>query len=566
MRKNSLNAAFAVVVSGVLLTGCGGLGKMEKYIEQLGAKSAPNPLEVHGDSIQLTITGKFPEKYFHKKVVAEATPVLKYDGGETAFKMKGFQGEQAAGNYESVPYKTGKSFSYSSTIAYSPAMETSNLELRMHGTQGKKVADFAPIPVGQGVITTPYLMKSDDKSMVCADKFVRTLSFTKEAEVNFDYNSSSLKPAEMKQADITELGNFLDSCMKNPKMVVKKIEFQAYASPEGEILLNDNLATERAEAGKKVVVDVVKKKKLTNVNESMYQLVPKGEDWEGFRAQMEKSAIADRDIIIRILQKTADLASREQEIKNISKTYTEIQKDIFPSLRRCKIVVSYDLEGYSDADLKQISTTNPSVLTYEELMKAGSLTEDLGQKVSIYSAAAAKSDADYRAANNLGVAYYMQNKTGDADAQWKKAYEMKKTPETSCNMGISARLKGDRKAAVSFANESGSAEAKYNKGLVDIQNGDYSSAVANMGSYKTFNSALANMLNKDNGSAKSHLDASGDSSAIADYLAAIIAARSNESATVASKLKDAAKKDTALVTKAKKDLEFRNFKDAVSFQ
>jgi len=488
MKKNSLYFLVAVLSATVLVACNGlkkmenGLKKMEKHIEELGASATPNPLEVHGDSVAVTITGKFPPKYFAKKASVEATPVLVYEGGETAYKKQGYQGEQAAGNFPVIPYKEGKSFSYSDKIAYTPAMETSNLELRLHGKQGKKEADFAPVPVAPGVITTPYLMKSDDKAIFAKDKFVRTLSYSYDkAQINFDYNSSNVKASELKDKDIADLTAFLDSAAKNPRMVIRKIEFLGYASPEGEMLLNDNLAADRTEAGKKVIADIVKKKKYTHIPESAYVSTPKGEDWEGFRTEMEKSNIEDRNIIINVLKMTNDLQQREQEIKNISKTYVEIQKSIFPSLRRTRIVVTYDLEGYSDAELSQIASSNPSALKYEELMKAGTLTEDLSQKATLYQTAAGKEDADYRAANNLGVVYYMQNKTNDAETQWKKAYGMQKTAETSNNMGIVTRLKGDRAAAMTYFNEAGASnETDYNVGLINIQNGDYSAAVTTL--------------------------------------------------------------------------------------
>lgn len=565
MKKNNFYVAIVAVISGLMLTACGGLGKMEKYIEELGASATPNPLEVHGDSIQLSISGRFPEKYFHKKVVVESTPVIVYEGGESKYKMKGYQGESAAGNYEVIPYKTGKSFSYTDKVAYVPGMEQSTLELRISGTQGSKSASFDPLPIGTGVITTPYLLKGDDKVVYSTDKFVRVLPFSTSAEINFDYNSSNLKASELKDADITKLMAFFDSLAKNPKMVVTSIDFVSYASPEGEIFLNDELANERGAAGQKAITDLLKKKKMDTQYASMMKVSAKGEDWDGFRTAMEASAIGDRDIIIRILQKTADLQAREQEIKNISKTYTEIQKDIFPRLRRCTVVVNYNLEGYSDAELVALGKSNPSALTYEEAMKAGALTEDLATKASIYQAAAAKSNADYRASNNLGVVLYMQNKTKDAETQFAKAYNMSKTSETSTNMGAVTRLKGDRKGALKYLNESNSAEAKYNKGLIDIQNGDYSSAVSNIGSYNTFNTALAKLLNKDNGGAQSAIDASKDTSAIADYLRAVIAARSNDASGVASNLKNAIQKDGSLKAKALKDQEFRNFKDALNF-
>ncbi len=567
MKKNSFYLVVAVLMVAFMAS-CNGLKKMNEHIAELGATATPNPLEVHGDSVEITISGKFPPKYFPKKVYVEGTPVLvNSGGGETKYKMKAYQGEQAVGNGTKVVNKVGGPLSYNDRIAYKPEMAESKLELRIHGKQGKKEQDLDPVVVAEGIITTPYLMKSDAKAMTNnEDKFVRTTNKSMEAQVNFDYNSSSLKPAELKQTDIADLGKFIDSCARNPKLVIKNIEFISYASPEGELLLNDELANERAAAGKKVLTDLIKKMKLTNVPETIFTMSPKGEDWDGFRSAMEKSNIDDRNIIINVLQMTKDLQSREQEIKNISKTYTQIQKDIFPSLRRCRIVVNYAEEGYSDAELSALSTSNPSVLKYDELMKAATLTEDLNQKVSIYTAAASKPDADFRAANNMGVAYYMLNKTGDATSQWKQAYSMKKSAETSNNMGVSSHVAGDRKQAQTYFNEAGSsAESKYNKGLLDIQNGDYGSAVSNMGSFKTFNSALAKLLNKDNAGAKADMVASGDTSAISDYLRAIIAAHESDVSGVGTNIKSAVQKDAALGAKAKKDLEFRKYTDQLTF-
>ncbi len=566
MKKQNFYVSIVAVVSALMLAACANIGSMQKKIEELGASATPNPLEVHGDTIAISITGKFPEKYFAKKVAVEATPALVYQGGEQKYKMKEFKGEKAAGNGEIIPYKTGKSFSYSDKIAFKSGMESSKLEMRIHGKQGSKEADFDPIFVADGVITTPYLMKSDDKAVYSTDQFVRTTPGSFEAIVNFDYNSSKLKPAELKDADMAALNEFFTVTLPaNSRMIVKNIEFQSYASPEGEIFLNDDLAKERAEVGQKVLTDMLKKAKLDQQYAAMMTLNPKGEDWAGFREAMTKSNIADRDIIIRILEKTTDLNSREQEVKNISKTYTEIQKDIFPALRRTIIRVTYDLQGFSDAELMAIGAATPDSLKYEELMKAGSLVENLDQKAAIYRAAAKKSNADYRATNNLGAVLYEQNKVSDAVAQFNKAYDMKKSAETANNKGIGVRLSGDRKGSVALFNESGSKEGKYNRGLVSIANGNYSEAISSMSDYKTFNSALAKLLNKDNAGAKADMEASKDASAQADYLRAIICARSKDAAGVASNLKSAVQKDASLADKAKKDLEFRDFKDALNF-
>jgi tetratricopeptide (TPR) repeat protein len=556
MKKGFSSVVVALTAVTLIFQGCAGLGSMQKHMEELNFKVEPSPLEVHGDSVKVTISGKFPEKYFAKAVSAEATPAIVWNGGEATLKVQEFKGEKATGNGEVIPFKTGKSFKYTATVPYSAGMESSKLELRIKGAKGSKTASFPAVEIAKGVITTPYLMKSDDKVATSADKFVRSTDKTIEAIINFDLNSDVVKPTEMKDADIVQLQSLLTTLSTNPKMVVTEIELQSYASPEGEILLNDSLANDRARAVSKTVSTILKNVKLDVLYASLIKENPNGEDWEGFRAAMEKSEIADRDIIIRILQRTTDLMERKAEIKNISKTYTEIKDLIFPPLRRCKIIVHYTENGYTDAEMISLGKSNPSVLKYEELLKAASLIDDANVKASIYKEAETKANGDYRAANNLGVVYYGMNKSVEAAKQFEKAYGLNKNAETSNNMGVVTRLKGDRKAAMKLFTESGSTESKYNKGLILIANGDYAGAVSTMKDAKTFNSALAKMLGGDNTGAKSDLDASGDKSALADYLRAIICARSKDTAGQASNLSSAIAKDGSLGEKSKKDLEF----------
>ena len=242
MKTTNLFVFSLLTLVAVIITSCGGLGKMEKHIEELNAKSNPEPLIVRGDSVELNITGKFPEKYFHKKVIVESTPVLVFEGGEAAYKMKGYQGEDAAGNYEVIPYDAGKSFSYTNKVAFQSGMEQSTLEMRISGSKGSQTATFDPLAVGTGVITTPYLVQSDDKFLLAGDKFQRVLSFTKEAIINFDYNSSNLRGSELKDQDIKDLMAFLKMASTSDSVVITGTSVEAYASPEGEISLNENLA------------------------------------------------------------------------------------------------------------------------------------------------------------------------------------------------------------------------------------------------------------------------------------------------------------------------------------
>jgi len=541
---------------------------MEKHIEELNAKAEPEPLIVRGDSVEINITGTFPAKYFHKKVVVEAIPAIVYEGGEALYETQGYQGEDAAGNYEMIPFDTGKNFSYTDKVAFTPGMEESTVELRISGTKGSKTASFDPLAVGTGVITTPYLVQSDDMFLISEDNFQRVLSFTKEATVNYDYNASGVRSAELRDQDIKDMVDFVKFASEKDSIVIKGTDVMAYASPEGEISLNENLAQERAESANALVSKEMKRRNMAPENEAaFYKNSPKGEDWDGFKKLMEASEIEDKSLIIRVLETYSDKTEREQQIKNISKTYKEIEKEILPSLRRSQITINYDVEGYTDEVLTDLSKSNPDILTIEELLFAATLFEGLNDKLEVYQNAERVHPGDYRGANNVGHCLMMQNKMNDAKAKFQKALDIENNPYSTNNLGAIARLEGDREAAMNMYKDAMSAgdAVKYNKGIVQIQTGDYTSAINSMGSNNTMNLALAKVLNGDASGAKTVMDNSGDESAEAYYLRAVIGARMNTSADVVSNLTTAIQKDGALKAKAMKDLEFRDFKDQINF-
>lgn len=541
---------------------------MEKNIEELNAKAEPEPLIVRGDSVEINITGTFPENYFHKKVVVEAIPAIVYEGGEATYEMQGYQGEDAAGNYEVIPYDKGKNFSYTDKVAFAPGMEQSTVELRISGTKGSKSATFDPLAIGTGVITTPYLVQSDDKFLIAEDNFQRVLSFSKEATVNYAYNSSAVRSTELKDQDMKDLADFVEFAAEKDSIVITGTNVMAYASPEGEISLNENLAQERAETANALVAKEMKSRKMAPENpDAFYKNSPKGEDWDGFKDLMQASEIEDKNLIIRVLETYSDKQEREQQIKNISKTYKEIEKEILPSLRRSQITVNYDVEGYTDEELRDLCKSNPDILTIEELLFTATLFEGLNDKLEIYQNAERVHPGDYRGPNNVGYCLMMQNKMNDAKAKFQKALDIESNPYSMNNLGAIARLEGDRTAAMEMYNDAMSAgdEVKYNKGIVLIQTGDYASAINNMGSNNTMNLALAKVLNGDASGAKTVMDNSGDESAEAYYLRAIIGARMNTGADVVSNLTTAIQKDGSLKAKAMKDLEFRNYKDQLNF-
>ena len=564
MEKRHLKGMSLLIAATLVLAGCNGLGKMKKYVENIKYTVDPNPLIVQGDSVAISINGTFPGKYFARKAQVELTPTLTYAGGETPYKMVGFQGDKAVGNYTVIPYETGKAFSYTGKVAYTPAMSTSELVTKILGKQGKKEIPFDPFKLADGVITTPYLMLSDDKVLMARDAFQRITEHSEAATINYLVSSSVVRPGELKDADVSAMAAFVKGVPAAGNINLTGASFDAWASPEGELSKNENLATDRAKSAMTWLRGELKRAKLKSDSlETFYTLNPRGEDWDGFKSAMQASStVPDKDLVLRVLEMYPDVTKREEEIRNMAATYKEISEEILPQLRRSEMRLNYQRVGKSDEQLIAMSKSTPDSLNVEELLYSATLTTDMNEQLHIYREASRIYPSDYRGPNNAGYILMMQNKMAEAETEFQKANSITDNPISTNNLGAVARLKGDRKKAMELYRKATAAgpEVKYNMGIIDIQNGDYSSANGNMSGMNTFNAALAKTLGGDAAGAQRILEASPDKdSAQGHYLMAIIGARQSNGDMVRNHLGMAVQKDASLREKAMKDLEFRAF-------
>src|SRR5690606_18508042 len=196
------------------------------------------------------------------KAQVELTPTITYASGETPLKMAGFQGEKAAGNYTVVPYESGKAFSYSDKVAYAPAMEQSQLMLNILGKQGKKEKSFTAVKLADGVITTPYLVMSDDRVILGADKFERVTTHSADATIHYLVASGVVRSSELQDQDVKDVTAFVRNNKSNERITWKGVVIDAWASPEGEVNMNENLAEKRANTGSRWIKGVLQANKI----------------------------------------------------------------------------------------------------------------------------------------------------------------------------------------------------------------------------------------------------------------------------------------------------------------
>lgn len=560
MRKTNITKIASLIVAALLITSCGGVKKMVDNKDQVKFTVTPDPLEMHAGEVAIDLSVNFPEKYFHKKAVLEATPVIKYEGGEAAYEATVLQGESVEGNNKVIPF-TGGSYTYSGSVPYEEAMMVSDFEVRFVAKIKDKDVPFPAIKVADGVVATAGLVKSTPQAILYEDAFKKVMTQDVEADIHYVINKYNVRSSELKDDDVKDMVNALKGVQSSERQALLGINISAYASPDGALDLNENLSQNRQGSAKSYIDGQLKKAKIDASAEEFFKLMATAEDWDGFKKLVEESELEDKELILRVLSMYQDPEVREREIKNMAATFVILADEILPQLRRSIMKAQVEVTGLSDEELIQLATTAPDTLSIEEMLYSATLLDDVDAQLAVYQAAVKKYPECFRAKNNEGVALLNKGDQAGAKAAFEAAKALKDGDIVNNNLGVIAMLEGDMTTAEEYftASIGGGPTVSANLGIINIQKGDYETAVNNFGSICDFNAALAKLLNKDYEASMKTLECIEDPDALADYLKAVNGARTDREEVVMNNLRAAIGKDAALKEYAKKDIEFSKY-------
>jgi len=560
MKKIRLNYLSFFALAAFLISGCAGLSKMRDESGTVSYEVKPNPLVMKAGQVSVTGDVSFPEKYFNKKAVVVATPVLKYEGGQTELPTVTLQGEKVEANNKVIPY-TGGSASFSGTVPYKPEMAKSELVVNYSARikEGDPV-EYGSEKIADGVVATEALVKVDPQTITMNDAFKRVIPESYTADIHYVINQAEVRRNELRSDDIKTFEQKLADAKADSTRLIKGAKISAYASPDGPQDLNEKLSAKRETSAEKYFKKALKDKKITEAEATGFlNMMTTPEDWEGFKALMEKSDIQDKELILRVLSMYADPVVREREIKNISAAYEEIADEVLPQLRRSVVSIDVDVIGKSDDELRALALRDPKSLNLEEVLYSATLVTDVKQKESIYKAATEQFPQCIRAKNNLGHIYLQQGKPDDAKIQFEAAKAIKAdNAVVNANLGAVALEQGDLQTAEQLLTASMSAgdAPSYNLGIIKIKQGDYAAAVNYFGNKPSFNAALAQMLNGNNDRAIATLNQLGE---VKDgwvyYLKAVASARGGVTDGVVTNLRQAIALDPSIKAYAAKDAE-----------
>lgn len=355
--------------------------------------------------------------------------------------------------------KTEQSLAYSGTVPYVNWMRDANLKVV---ATVKGCADcgegLGGLLLTQRLFDEPhepsykltYIVPEVEPVKARADRHTATFNYVvARHELLRDYKNNA---REFQRVDevITEVKN-------NKDIQITEFTVSGYASPEGNFESNRALADRRANSFADYLSNT------HGIRRNQFKVSGYGEDWDGLKLAVEKSQIADKDEILRIIASVANPDARDAQLMKLSggNTYRTLLNNYYPPLRRTDYTIAYNVRAFSVEEAREIIKTNPKLLSLNEMYlvaqsypansKEFKEVFDIATRmypdepVAILNSAAAdiegdsnrtaierlaKLEADARIWNNMGVAYaglgeldkakdYFQRAAaqGDADAK-----------------------------------------------------------------------------------------------------------------------------------------------------
>jgi len=536
----------------------------------------PNPLVNNGGKVKVSVTGTIPAKSFHTKAIVEFQPYLKYNGGTLDLAPLTLKGEKAEGEGTVISTANGGTITYTDNFDYKPEMQVSELWVKIKVKKGSKETQLDDVKLADGIIITGTRVGRGENVQIAPDNYEKITYATKSANIYFAYNKSdlnwNLKLNKDNAAAFTEVKDFIALGWQ-----IKDITINAWASPEGELSLNQKLSDERGVTAKKAMVSGVKRlikekdSKLTIGDASAdvnYIVNSKGEDYNGFMTALQASNISEKDKISNVIKSQATKADREKQIRNMTVIYQEVE-DMLAVLRRAEVTVTCFEPKFTDQQITAFAMTKPDTLKINELLYAATLTNDLNTQLKIYKTATELTPQCWRAWNNLAAVSIKMGNIDDASKYLEKANELKPNNGlVSNNLGVIAAWKKDYVAAENYYKDAQNQgiDVTYNMGVIKMVKGDYNGGQQAFSSKKCdYNLALAQLENGNAAEATKTLDCAEKSGEVY-YLYAIIGARTNNTTMLFDNLKKAIELVPGYKEEAKKDLEFIKFKDKTEFQ
>lgn len=184
------------------------------------------------------------------------------------------------------------------------------------------------------------------------------------AYIDFPVNEIVIHPTYRKNpTELMVIRKTIDRVIIDSTTTITSITIHGYASPEGSYKNNTRLAKGRSEALRKYL------RELYYLSDTIFTVESTPEDWEGLRRYVTGSDMADKEVMLSIIDSSLAPDSKDKRLKDINggKPYAFLLKEVYPSLRHSDYTVSYTVRSFDVEEGKKLIYTRPELLSLNEM-------------------------------------------------------------------------------------------------------------------------------------------------------------------------------------------------------
>ncbi|MBR5833355.1 MAG: hypothetical protein IKY48_02105 [Bacteroidales bacterium] len=200
--------------------------------------------------------------------------------------------------------------------------------------------------------------------------------------------------------------NAVDKIYSDERYSLQRIEVSGYASPEGYIGKNGELARDRANA---LVNYIIQSRPQYKLSRKSFRICNGYENWEGLRLALADYEIEEKDAVLEIIQSKDSYKGKKIRLKALKNgaVWKQLLDEIFPHLRTARFLGVY-FDSVQDNAIDEINAAN-------EMIRRGEFAQAYDRLLPF--------EGDFRAYNSIGVSLMMQGLFEEALPWFEKAKE-----------------------------------------------------------------------------------------------------------------------------------------------
>ncbi len=252
--------------------------------------------------------------------------------------------------------------------------------------------------------------------------------------------------------ELAGLGKFVSESLTIKGAELKEVHIQGYASPEGDFDYNKSLAQRRTQT----LSDYISSQYPILKKAPVYRAEGIGEDWEGLKAAVRGSTLANKGEILSVIERNQRDTEREAAIHALDdgRSYQVLLKEFYPSLRRTTFSLSFDVRPYTVEELPEIFETKPECLSQHEMYQLAELYASQGKTpLPVCKRAYEQFPGDTVATLNYANALLKYGK--DADSALRVLEPVKNDSRALFPMAVAYNMKGDWRKAEELLKKAG---------------------------------------------------------------------------------------------------------------